>query len=180
MKYNRTWLIAEQNLGKTTDFLMFWGHQPSADGKITSSCLSQWWESEFEAEGKKYRTAEHFMMAQKAILFEDEATLSEILNCETPAAAKKWGRKVKNFDTNIWDAHKYELVKKGNFYKFSQEQNLNAFLLQTATKVLVEASPLDTIWGIGLDKGNEKSTQAATWRGENLLGFALMEVREIL
>jgi ribA/ribD-fused uncharacterized protein len=180
MKYNRIWLTEAQEAGADIDFLMFWGGQPNADGSISASCLSQWYESIFEVDNVKYPTAEHFMMASKARLFSDEETLAEIIACQTPAEAKKLGRKVKKFDPIIWDKHKYELVKIGNFHKFSQHEHLKIFLIQTDKKVLVEASPLDTIWGIGLGKDNEKAQKAATWRGENLLGFALMEAREML
>ena len=91
---------------------------------------------------------------------------------------KALGRKVRNFDPQVWDKVKYSIVLNGNYYKFTQNKEMMDFLLSTGDKILVEASPLDTIWGIGLDKDNEKAHNIASWRGKNLLGFALMEVRD--
>jgi ribA/ribD-fused uncharacterized protein len=131
-------------------------------------------------EGVVYQTAEHWMMAQKAWLFNDEENVDRILACTSPAEAKKMGRLVKSFDPIRWDAHKYELVKQGNYHKFSQHPDLRAFLLGTNGSVLVEASPVDPIWGIGMAKTDENIYNPQRWKGENLLGFALMEVRDDL
>jgi ribA/ribD-fused uncharacterized protein len=181
MKYNIEQLRAEYNAGeKEVRFYFFWGHTPSKDGKITKSVLSQWWQQPFEADGVIYPTCEHFMMAGKARLFGDEATLAEIMLATTPHEAKKLGRKVANFDGAMWNAHKYEIVRLGNWHKFSQNKDLGEFLLQTRHCVLVEASPVDTIWGIGLKAEDERASNPNLWKGENLLGFALMEVRDAL
>ena len=91
---------------------------------------------------------------------------------------KALGRKVRNFDPQVWDKLKYSIVLNGNYYKFTQNKEMMDFLLSTGDKILVEASPVDTIWGIGLGKENEKAKNVAMWRGKNLLGFALMEVRD--
>ena len=168
------------NAQEAIRFYFFWGHTPSKDGKITKSVLSQWWQQPFEVDGVLYPTCEHFMMAGKARLFGDAATLAEILAANTPNEAKKLGRKVANFDGAIWDAHKYEIVRLGNWHKFSQNKDLGEFLLQTRYHVLVEASPVDTIWGIGLKAEDERASNPNLWRGGNLLGFALMEVRDAL
>jgi ribA/ribD-fused uncharacterized protein len=152
MKYDLTWLIEEYKQGKTLKYVFFWGHQPSPDGSITASCFSQWWQSAFVVAGIEYKTAEHWMMAAKARIFGDEEMLHKIIAAKTPAEAKKLGRKVKNFDASSWDKHKYELVKQGNIHKFSQHADLQEFLLNTNQRVLVEASPVDTIWGIGMAK----------------------------
>jgi ribA/ribD-fused uncharacterized protein len=120
------------------------------------------------------------MMAGKAKLFNDHETLEEVLKSETPNQAKSLGRKVKNFDPKIWDEHKYEIVRHGNYLKFSQNDKLKEFLLSTNTKTLVEASPYDTIWGIGMLETDPKAVNPSFWNGENLLGFALMEVRDLL
>ncbi|SHF05931.1 conserved hypothetical protein, ribA/ribD-fused [Chryseobacterium takakiae] len=90
------------------------------------------------------------------------------------------GRKVKKFDLDIWNEHKYEIVKKGNFLKFSQNEGFKEFLLSTDNKILVEASPYDTIWGIGMLETDPNTKNPVQWNGENLLGFALMEVRDEL
>ena len=127
-----------------------------------------------------YKTAEHYMMAGKAKLFNDLEILEQILKSDTPNQAKSLGRKVKNFDPQLWDEHKYEIVKQGNLLKFSQNEKFKEFLLSTNDKILVEASPYDTIWGIGMLETDSKAENPKQWKGENLLGFALMEVRDEL
>jgi ribA/ribD-fused uncharacterized protein len=87
---------------------------------------------------------------------------------------------VDNFDSQLWDKHKYEFVRQGNYHKFSQHTNLQEYLVNTGDRVLVEASPVDCIWGIGLAKTDKNIYNPAKWKGENLLGFDLMEVREKL
>ncbi|GAB1856230.1 NADAR family protein [Flavobacteriaceae bacterium MHTCC 0001] len=178
MKYNKEQLIKKYEQKENIKYLFFWGHTPGKDGSIGKSCFSQWWIAPFEVEGIIYKTAEHWMMAEKARLFNDEKHLAEIIKCNSPAEAKKWGRKVTGFIPEKWDTHKYEIVKQGNIHKFSQNQELKAFLLNTKHCVLVEASPRDRIWGIGMGASNEKALNPNLWRGENLLGFALMEVRD--
>lgn len=177
---NRQQLITAINEGFTPKYLFFWGHTPSATGEITKSCLSQWYESAFVLDGVNYPTAEHYMMASKAKLFNDHENLAKILACQTPAEAKKLGRAVKNFDGETWQQHAFDIVVQANISKFSQNPTLKAFLLATGQTVLVEASPLDTIWGIGLGQDNAKAQDPQTWRGENLLGFALMTARTAL
>jgi ribA/ribD-fused uncharacterized protein len=178
MKYTRNWLIATAT--EQTEYLLFWGHKPSVDGSITKSCFSQWWESPFIVEGRTYPTAEHWMMAGKAQLFGDYDILEEIFKTESPAKAKALGRHVRNFDHGVWSEKCGEIVVQGNFYKFSQHPQLKHFLLATGHKIIVEASPVDRIWGIGLAQDSPNATQPHNWKGENLLGFALMEVRDIL
>jgi ribA/ribD-fused uncharacterized protein len=118
------------------------------------------------------------MMAGKASLFQDSEALTRILLAEKPALAKNIGREVKGFDQSVWDRHAADIVVEGNYHKFSSNQALRTFLLQTGNKILVEASPSDAIWGIGLAKDHTNAANPAKWRGSNLLGFALMEVRD--
>ena len=120
------------------------------------------------------------MMAQKALLFNDDETFNKILNVGHPSDVKQMGREIKNFDKKIWDKKKFEIVKRGNIYKFEQNPRLKDYLLQTGDKILVEASPFDTIWGIGMSQDDVHIDDIYKWRGENLLGFALMEVRDLL
>jgi ribA/ribD-fused uncharacterized protein len=178
MKYSKKWLLA--NKTDKTEYLLFWGHTPSKDGSITKTCFSQWWHCPFTINTISYPTAEHWMMAEKARLFKDDVQLANILATEKPAAAKAFGRKVENFDASVWEQKKGGIVINGNVAKFSQNPDLQAFLLATSNKIIVEASPLDQIWGIGLDPDNPLATQPEKWRGQNLLGFALMEVRDII
>lgn len=174
MKYNINDIAPESK------FLFFWGHQPSKDGIITKTCFSQWWVSPFVVDGITYKTAEHWMMAKKAELFNDNEILEKIIQANSPAEAKKLGREVRDYHDALWLANRYEIVRQGNFYKFSQHSDLKAFLVNTKERVLVEASPVDAIWGIGMTSDHKDIQNPEKWKGLNLLGFALMEVREEL
>lgn len=180
MKYSRQYIESRFQAGKKMKYLFFWGHQKSANGEITSSCFSQWWTAAFTIDGITYPTAEHYMMAEKARLFNDEAAEKNILKAKSPAEAKKIGRQVVGFEQKRWEENRFNIVVKGNYAKFAQHPALKAYLINTKQRVLVEASPVDKIWGIGLDKTSEFATVPPKWRGLNLLGFALMEVREQL
>jgi ribA/ribD-fused uncharacterized protein len=159
---------------------MFWGHQPRRDGIPDQSCLSQWWPAPFIVGGTAYASAEHWMMANKARIFDDEETRAMILAARTPAEAKKLGRLVRGFDELTWAAARFEIVVEGSVAKFGQHPELLTYLLGTSKRVLVEASPRDRIWGIGLASTDEAATDPERWRGLNLLGFALMEARSRL
>ncbi len=134
----------------------------------------------FVVDGLLYPTAEHWMMAEKARLFGDEESEAEILEARDPKTAKALGRSVRGFDGEVWDEHCREIVTRGNVEKFGQNEALRKFLLGTAGAVLVEASPYDRIWGIGLRQSDKHASNPVEWRGTNLLGFALMDVREQL
>jgi ribA/ribD-fused uncharacterized protein len=131
-------------------------------------------------DGVVYPTAEHWMMAGKARLFGDEEALTAVLATADPRAAKAAGRRVRGFDESRWYAAGYRIVVAGNLAKFGQHPDLGQFLLATGGQVLVEASPRDRIWGIGLSADHPDSRVPSRWRGLNQLGFALMEVRERL
>lgn len=165
--------------GEPFDYLCFWGHTPSASG-VDKSCLSQWFPAPFEVEGQRYATAEHYMMAEKARLFGDERVRERILRTDDPAQAKALGREVAGFDRLRWDVQRERIVTAGNAAKFAQNPALGAFLLGTARLVLVEASPVDRIWGIGLAENHPDALRPEAWLGLNLLGFALMCVRDRL
>ena len=180
MIYNLDWLIDTFEKGKRTKYLFFWGHQKSKSGDLTSSCFSQWWTSPFFVDKIKYNTAEHWMMAQKALLFADTEIYNKIIVAKSPAEAKNLGRQVRNFDDTIWNDKRCEIVVNGSLQKFGQNKDLKEFLLNTKDRVLVEASPVDRIWGIGLSADSDKAENPKRWNGLNLLGFALMEVRDIL
>ncbi|GAA2660619.1 NADAR family protein [Nonomuraea recticatena] len=167
--------IAAEQAGQSLKFLHFWGHQSLRPG-----CLSQWWPVTFTEDGQTYGSAEHYMMAHKAWLFDDRETAAKILAAGHPGEAKKLGRAVRDFDEEAWDAHRFDIVVRGNIAKFGQHAALKEFLLGTRNRVIVEASPLDRIWGIGLTADDERAASPATWRGLNLLGFALMAARETL
>lgn len=155
---------------KTTDtHIFFYG-----------SVFSQWADSLFEIDGIQYATAEQWMMAEKARTFNDEETLQKILFYPSPAVQKKLGRQVKNYNDEVWASKRFDAVVKGNYAKFSQNERLKKILLDTGNKILVEASPTDRIWGIGLSEYDIRCTDESKWRGQNLLGKALMEVRDML
>lgn len=120
------------------------------------------------------------MMAGKAELFSDQEIREQILKCSDPKQIKALGRKVRRFDQKVWDKFKYAIVLNGNWCKFSQNRNLRKFLLSTGDSVLAEASPYDNIWGIRLSANSLEAQDPMKWRGQNLLGFALMEVRDEL
>lgn len=166
--------------GDTFDYLYFWGHTSAPGAPLGKACFSQWFKSPFVLEGVRYATAEHWMMAGKARLFGDERALEAVLAARTPADAKAVGREVRGFDEARWLAARFDLVVAGNQAKFEQNAELRRVLLATAGRVLVEASPVDPVWGIGLAEADAAARTPATWRGLNLLGFALMAVRERL
>lgn len=176
MKYSVEWLKSQTSI----EFLFFWGHEASKNGSLTKACLSQWWMASFTEDNILYKTAEHYMMAQKAKLFNDMEVFEKILEKESPKDVKDLGRQIRNFESGKWDENKSQIVAQGNYLKFSQNEELKQFLIQTKNKVLAEASPVDPIWGIGLAEDNPKALNPKDWRGENLLGFALMEARDKL
>lgn len=167
------------NKGKKLKYIFFWGHK-ATEGVITKSCLSQWYNCKFTVDNIIYHTAEQYMMAQKAILFGDDEVCKKIMAANNPGEYKKLGRQIRNFDQQKWDKHKYDIVVKGNTAKFSQNDNIKYFLLNTGDRILVEASPYDGIWGIAMSKNDPNIENPLMWKGENLLGFALMDTRENL
>ncbi|MFE4861885.1 NADAR family protein [Streptomyces sp. NPDC056670] len=173
-------LIAQVNEGERIKFLHFWGHRPQRDGSLGPSCFSQWWPSPFTVDGVRYATAEHWMMASKARLFGDLAAERAAVGAANPALAKKAGRLVRGFDEAVWRRERYGIVLAGSLHKFGQDEALREYLLGTGSRVLVEASPLDRVWGIGLAADAPEAADPARWRGLNLLGFALTEARERL
>lgn len=179
-KYNLENIIQQYQAGEVFKYVYFWGHQPSASGEITHSCFSQWWQSSFIVDDINYPTAEHYMMAQKALLFNDQLIFEQIINASHPKQVKALGRKISKFDEAVWRKHRFNIVVDGNVAKFGQNEVLKRYLLGTNNRVLVEASPVDKIWGVGLSKDDEQIYDPSTWQGQNLLGFALMEVRDKL
>jgi ribA/ribD-fused uncharacterized protein len=178
--WTRDALIAHLASGASVDFLFFWGHTPKRADAVDASCLSQWFPCAFVIDGVTYRTAEHWMMAEKARLFRDDDALARVLACATPAEAKKHGRSVRDYDDAAWGRIRSEAVVRGNVAKFDQNPDLGAFLRSTGERILVEASPRDRVWGIGMGASNPDARDPAKWRGRNLLGFALVEARERL
>jgi ribA/ribD-fused uncharacterized protein len=171
---NRKNLITAVNNGLKPKYIFFWSSQGNGIGK---HCLSQFYTAPFIVDGITYSSAEQFYMAQKARLFNDQEMLAKILKNNSPLTIKKLGRKVKNFNEHEWEKYRFEMAGKGNFAKFHQNPELKEYLKTTGNSILVEASPLDCIWGIGLAEDNPAINDPKKWLGENLLGFALMKVR---
>lgn len=165
--------------GKKFNYLFFWGHTQKIQDVADKSCFSQWYPRGFTLDDLYYPTAEHYMMVQKAKLFEPSC-MEMVLNAKTTKEVKLLGRSIKNFDEQIWSEKSFDIVVQANMAKFSQHEDLKRFLLSTGTKVIVEASPYDKVWGIGMSADNEKASQPLKWNGLNKLGFALMVVREKL
>jgi len=159
------------------DFLFFWGHTAKKD--VGPFVFSQWFPSPFSLHDLNFATAEHYMMWRKAILFGDRQMQKAILECTDPEQAKAYGRKVQHFSPSIWDVHKIAAVLEGNMAKFTQNPVIKNYLLSTHPKILVEASPYDSIWGIG-KRAHPSMCDPRKWKGENLLGFVLMSVRDQL
>lgn len=142
----------------------------------TYGCFSNW----YPAKVDEFPTSEHAMMYNKAILFDDMDTALKIAKAKTPAEAKALGRSIKNFNEDTWNKYKEKIVTNILLKKFMQNPNLGSILLSTGDKILIEASPLDTIWGIGLTEDSKCITRPLFWNGQNILGFCLMEVRNRL
>lgn len=153
----------------TEKFTFFW-HGP----------FSQWHPSVFTVDKIQYNCAEQYMMAQKALMFGDHARWLAIMSSAEPKAQKTLGRQVENFNPDEWDKVARDIVKKGNIAKFEQNPDLKDQLLETKDTTLVEASPYDKIWGIGLAQDDPKALDRNSWQGTNWLGETLTEVREYL
>ncbi|MGK5518890.1 NADAR family protein [Micromonospora sp. URMC 107] len=173
-------LVAAVRAGEKIRYLHFWGHRPQRDGSVGPGCLSQWWPAPFGDGERTYATAEHWMMWHKAMLFGDTAVAERVLAAGHPHRAKALGRQVRGFDQATWEARRHDIVVAGSVAKFGQHDDLRAFLLGTGERVLVEASPVDPVWGIGLAADDPRADDPARWQGANLLGFALMAARDAL
>lgn len=142
--------------------------------------LSQWYISNFVVNGYAYSSCEQYMMAQKAILFNDMVAIVKIMATHIPRDIKELGRQVEGFDKDKWESICRKVVFDGNYAKFSQNKELKEYLLSTGDREIVEASPYDTIWGIGLGEDDERRFDKSQWQGTNWLGIELMNVRETL
>ncbi|MEU9335377.1 NADAR family protein [Streptomyces sp. NPDC048290] len=173
-------LVSAVRAGARPRYLAFWGNQPLPDGRLGASCLSQWWPSPFVVDEVRYATAEHWMMAAKARLFADSEGERRVLAAGHPAEAKKAGRLVRGFDESVWLRERLRIVTEGSVHKFASDPALRAYLLGTGDRVLVEASPVDLVWGVGWTAKDPEAEDPERWRGLNLLGFALMAARQRL
>lgn len=165
----------------SSNTLFFYGNTQKQKDIIDRSCLSQWYSSPFFENDNLFRTAEHYMMYRKALVFGATDAAAKILASKNPKEVKRIGRyEILNFDQKVWEDVREEVVYDGNYLKFSQNTRLLEFLLNTENKYLVEASPYDKIWGIGLSITDPRTKYQGSWQGLNLLGKALMLVRSDL
>jgi ribA/ribD-fused uncharacterized protein len=169
-------LIQQIADGPKPSFTFFWGHT----GHIQKACLSQWFPCKFKHEGIIYTSTEQWMMAEKARLFNDESTLLKILASSSPKEVKALGRKVTPYNDALWKKESRNIVLQGNLLKFEQNPELRSHLKATGDTILVEASPYDKIWGIGLEANHPHASNPTLWPGENQLGFCLIEARSKL
>jgi ribA/ribD-fused uncharacterized protein len=173
-------LMAATDTGEHPSFLFFFGRgKPGTDPQ--GFVLSQWYGAPFTDEkGHEFATAEHYMMWRKAVLFGDHDTAGQVLTAPSPKAVKALGRQVRDFDEDTWVRHRWDIVVDGSVLKFTADPRRTAYLASTTGQILVEASPYDRIWGIGLPATSPQATDPRRWRGLNVLGFALMEARSRL
>lgn len=180
MRYHLSWLTDKFDKGEPLKYIFFWAHSNKSSTPVGEFVLSQWYHSPFSVNEVVYKTAAHWMIARKAILFGDRESFKKILAADRPEEVRALGRNINGFDELKWSERKYEIVKEGNFHKFHQNKKLRTYLLSTEDAILVEASPVDEIWGIGLTCDSKFAKDPYAWNGLNLLGFGLMEVREYL
>ena len=141
--------------------------------------FSNWYQSQFkDMRGRNFLCVEQYMMYNKAMLFQDLKTAEKIMQTKEPGNQKALGRQVKNFDATRWNEIAREVVALGCFYKFSQNSKLYSDLMKTKGTLLVEASPTDTIWGIGLGERDIRILDRKNWQGTNWLGEVLTDLRD--
>lgn len=170
-------IIDRYNAGEKLDFLFFWGPGERDEDR---HCLNQWSETPFIHNHFEFSTAEHAMMAEKAMKFGDWDTFNKILNCTTPWKAKDLGRQVRGYVDTVWNAERVAIVTEISYQRFKQNTELCKYLLSTKGKILVEASEYDAIWGIKMTERHKDVGDPNKWKGLNCLGEALMNARDRL
>ena len=139
--------------------------------------LSNWYLCEFKYGRYTYSSTEQFMMAQKALLFRDFEIFEKVLKTTSPKTLKRLGKQVKNYDDEIWSKVRHLMMHRGIRAKFQQNPDILEKLIDTDNAVLAECSPYDKIWGIGLAVDDARIHEVTKWKGKNLLGNILMDVR---
>ena len=142
--------------------------------------LSNWYPSSFTVDKVTFSSMEQFMMYSKAICFGDKEMAAQILETNDVAAIKAFGRQVSSYDEHIWNGVRQIMVYEGALAKFSQNEDLKAKLKATGEALLVECAVKDLIWGVGLSMKDPNRYDKTKWKGQNLLGYTLMMVRQCL
>jgi ribA/ribD-fused uncharacterized protein len=157
--------------GHAANYVFFWR---------SNSPFSQWYSCSFTENDIVFSCAEQYMMYHKALLFSDQTIADKILTTNDPKTQKELGRRVSNFDSKKWDSECQEIVYRGNKLKFSQNQKLYDTMMNEKFmgREFVEASPVDSVWGIGLDVEKAKKISPSQWKGKNYLGKVLTRVRD--
>lgn len=176
MKEQRYTVNDAEEMSYNEDIICFW--KPYGMNEIGPHVFCQWYKTKFSDDKNTYTCTEQYMMYQKAILFDDNEIANKILQENRPDQMKKYGRLIKNFDEKIWNDHKFMIVYNGNYLKFTQNEKLKKYIKSTGNSILVEASPYDAVWGVKMSMDNDDILYPEKWKGQNLLGFALMQVRD--
>ena len=142
--------------------------------------LSNWYLSDFLVEGIEFSSMEQYMMYKKASLFKDKDIASQIMETSNVGKIKSYGRSVSNYNDTVWNGMRQLIIYKGLIEKFKQNDDLKQKLLDTGDAILAECAVQDKIWGIGISMTDPNKNDLTKWRGQNLLGFSLMLVREEL
>lgn len=140
--------------------------------------LSNWYLSDLIVDDVSLSSMEQYMMYEKAVTFEDFKTAEKILETKNVALIKQYGRQVANYNDIIWNGIRQIVVYKGLFAKFSQDETLRENLRKTGSAILAECAVMDRVWGIGLSMKDPNRFDMNKWNGQNLLGFAIMQVRD--
>ena len=163
----------KNNYTENDEFVLFW-----------NGPYSNWYPSRFymttEYGKRLFNCGEQAMMFHKAMLFKDTDIAMQIMKSDSPKEQKALGRKVKNFNAQKWDNACLEIVTRIQIAKFSSTTEMTQLILNTGDKTIVEASPVDNIWGIGLSEDDPRATDPEQWKGKNYLGICLMRAREII
>lgn len=180
MNYSNAWLIQQIITGETPTYTCFLSDRCMQNADWNTNCFNENYYAPFKIDGITYLTMQHWLMAQKAALFYDFVTMEKIIASKTAAHAKLLANQIHNVDEDVWLANAYALVVKGNVNKFAQNNELKQKLLNTGNSVIVAITSTDCIWGNGLKFEKNIAFNPFKWKGANLQGYALMQVRDIL
>lgn len=142
--------------------------------------FSNWAPTPFTVDGVSFSTAEQYIMYRKCLTFGDTVTAEKLLSSDSPKEQKALGREAAGYIDSVWAGIRQTVAIRGLYAKFSQDAELKRLLLGTGDAVLVECTSNDRIWACGLDRDDDDRLSADRWKGQNILGFALMEVRNML
>lgn len=173
---NRKFEDSKKTIPKRGPTMVIGFHKPDEE----NGYLSNWYPSRFTVDGKEFSSMEQYMMYRKAVLFRDTNIAEQIMATDDVSEIKQLGRLVSGYNDHVWSGVRQVVVYEGLKAKFSQNEELKEKLLATKDAVLAECAVRDRIWGIGLSMTDPDRNDFGKWNGQNLLGYALMMVRERL